>query len=407
MPLPAYPFLYVDASGGASGDMFLAALVDLGYPFRRLQDDLSSLGVEGIRLRRRRVSRGGLGALRVQVATADRQPHRGRRAIRRLLREAGLAPEIRRKSEEVFEALITVEARLHRLPAERVHLHEVGALDALADVVGTVSAIHHLGVREIHASPVNVGHGTVSCAHGILPVPAPATAALLQGVPVYGAGPGERTTPTGAALIKVLATHFGALPLARIDRIGHGAGARDDGGRANLLRLLAGRRLDGPPTPASAASGTLMELRCHIDDMDPRFYGHLTELLLEEGARDVYLSPIQMKKGRPGTLLVVLADPPRVEHLGRLLLRETPSLGYRMHPVSRVERQRRLVSVHTAYGVIRVKVSDDNAGEPVATPEYEDCRRLARSRNLPLRRVVEAARAAWREHAIARPRRKK
>lgn len=402
MGAPRFPFLYVDAFSGASGDMFLGALVDLGYPFARLQADVASLGLDGIRLRRRRVTRGGIGALRIQVNTAEAQPHRGRREIRRILRQADLPAAVRRRATEVFERLIEVEAKIHRIAPEQVHLHEVGALDALADVVGTISALHQLGVEKMHASAINVGTGTVICAHGELPVPAPATAALLRDVPVYGAGEGEKTTPTGAALLSVLASDFGPMPPACFQAIGHGAGSREDPHRPNLLRLMGGT-LAGTDHGNSRVP-ELVELSCQIDDMDPRLYGHLFDRLLDGGARDVFSSPIQMKKQRPGTLVVVLARPEDAGQLGRILLDETTTLGYRMQRVERVERARRHVTIRTPFGPVRIKLSDDDRGAPLATPEYEDCRRLALKKGVPLREVLAAARSAFQQPG--RPRRR-
>jgi uncharacterized protein (TIGR00299 family) protein len=252
-----------------------------------------------------------------------------------------------------------------------------------------------MGVQEIHSSPVNVGSGTVSCAHGELPVPAPATAALLKGVPVYGSGDGERTTPTGAALLRALAAQFGPLPACRIDAVGYGAGSRDLSGPANLLRLLAGARPGVSPRPPAGGAARLVELRCQVDDMDPRLFGHLMERLLAAGACDVYFAPIQMKKNRPGTLVVVLATETEAGDLGRILLDETTTLGYRWLPVERYERPRRHVRVRTRYGMVRIKVTEDDGVETVATPEYEDCRKLAARRGVPLRRVLQEARSAW------------
>lgn len=395
MALPILPYLYADPFAGASGDMFLGALVDLGYPFSRLRADVDALDLDGLRLGRRRVTRGGLSAVRISVHCAPGQPHRSRRAIQAVLRRARLDKAIRRRAGEVFDALIEVEAKIHHQPVEQVHLHEVGALDALADVVGTVSAFFHLGVERMDAGPVNLGGGTVTCAHGVLPVPAPATAVLLQGVPVLGQGNVERTTPTGAALLKILATAFGPLPPCIMTRTGYGAGRRDTEDLPNVLRLMGGDLLPATLAPSPDPGGGLMEIRCQIDDMDPRIFGYLCDRLLAAGARDVYLCPVQMKKGRPGTLIVILADRDRIGVLGTILLDETTTLGYRLAPVTRVERSRRHVQVTTPFGPVRMKVSDSGPGAPLATPEYEDCRALARRNRVPLRRVLAAAVAAW------------
>ena len=373
--------------------MFLGALVDLGYPMPALRGAVAALGVEGIVLSRRRVSRGGIGAVRVAVRCAPDQPHRGRKEIRAILRRSRLDRAIRQRSWDVFEALIEVEAGIHRLPVDRVHLHEVGALDALADVVGTVAALTEMGVQRLDTGPVNVGSGTVQCAHGILPVPAPATAALLSGVPVFSQGEGERTTPTGAALLKVLTHQFGPLPHCTLTARGYGAGHRDGEDLPNVLGLMGGRLPE--MTGSQGEPDTLVEIRTQIDDMDPRLFGHLSELLLEQGARDVYLCPVYMKKGRPGTLVVILADAAQAGSLGDILLQETTTLGYRVIPVTRVERPRRMVRISTTYGTVRVKVADQDSADPLATPEYEDCRKLARRHGKPLRTIIAAAMEAW------------
>ena len=402
MALPVLPYLYADPFAGASGDMFLGALVDLGYPFSHLRADVDALALDGLRLGRRRVTRGGLSAVRIAVHCAPGQPHRGRRAIQSVLRKARLDGTIRRQAMEVFDALIEVEANIHRQPAEQVHLHEVGALDALADVVGTVSALVHLGVKRLDAAPVNLGSGTVTCAHGVLPVPAPATAALLKGIPVLGRGEGERTTPTGAALLRVLATAFSSLPPCIMTHTGYGAGRRDTEDLPNVLRLMGGKLLPATLPSSPEPGNRLMEIRCQIDDMDPRIFGYLCECLLAAGARDVYLCPVQMKKGRPGTLVVILADGDRIGDLGTILLAETTTLGYRLIPVTRVERSRRHVRVKTPYGPVCMKVSDHGPGEPLATPEYEDCRTLASRHRVPLRRVLAAAVAAYGRQSASR-----
>ena len=387
--LPSYPFVYVDATAGASGDMFLGALLDLGYPLAHLRARLAALGVKGLSLGRSRVLRGGLTATRARVRTTHDAPHRGRREIRAILRGSRLDAAIRSRSLEVFERLIEVEAALHRLPPDRIHLHEVGALDALADVVGTVAALIEMDCREVVASPVNVGSGTVRAEHGVLPVPAPATLALLRGLPIVAEGAGEKTTPTGAALLATLASGFGPLPLVRVGAIGHGAGSREDADRPNILRLLGGER-DASPGGAIR----LIEIRTQLDDLDPRIYGHLVDRLLAARARDVTLTPVQMKKGRPGTLVTVLARPEDRDRLGNILFDETTTLGYRVTTVDRVERRRRQVRVRTPWGTVRLKVADDKPWLALATPEYEDCRRLAERAGVPLRAVLEAARRA-------------
>jgi len=280
-----------------------------------------------------------------------------------------------------------------------VHLHEVGAVDAIVDIVGTVIGLDELvgldpddGGGRIVCSPLNVGSGTVRMEHGLLPVPAPATAALLKGVPIYSAGPAsEMVTPTGAAIVTTLASSFGPPPAMVIDRIGYGAGSREYKGHPNVLRALLG----GEWPQVAAAEGDVMVIECTIDDMNPQGYGYLMERLFDAGAREVFYAPVQMKKNRPGVLVTIIGGVARLNELARVVFEETTTIGLRWRPAGRIELARKVVEVRTRFGKVRVKVSSMNGRVTQAQPEYEDCRRLAVRRKVPLKEVAAAAQRAW------------
>src|SRR6185437_9821375 len=286
----------------------------------------------------------------------------------------------------VFLRLGEAEARVHGVPVERVHFHEVGAVDSISDIVGACVALDLLDIGEIHTSAINVGSGTVQTEHGMLPVPAPATAALLEGMPIYARGPAvELTTPTGAALAATLSSHFGALPAMSIAQIGYGAGDRDFKDQPNVLRVLLGER-------TSATEATLVSvIEANIDDSSPQVLGYALERLLEAGALDASFSPLQMKKNRPGALLRVIAKPEDQEKLAQIILAETTTLGLRIYAAERRIEQRRIVEVETPFGPVRIKMS----GHDRFAPEYDDCRAIAARTGMPLREVISAANSAY------------
>jgi len=375
---------YIDAFSGISGDMLVGALADAGADREAICAALRSLGVA---VRFEPVTRGGIGATKFHVEAVASGPRRHLRDILGLIREAELPAGAKQKACETFERLGHVEAAVHRIPVERVHFHEVGALDSIADIVGACLAFELLGVEQIHCSPVNLGGGTVAAEHGVLPVPAPATAALLEGKPVYSEGPAvELTTPTGAALAATLACSFGPMPAMRLRATGYGAGSRELSGRPNVLRVLVGE-------DSRAAEATLVSvLEANIDDSSPEVLAFALERLLEAGALDATLEPLIMKKGRPGVLLRVIARPEDQERLAALMLAETSTLGLRVYRAERRVQARRLVEVQLPEGVVRVKVSEDGR----CAPEYEDCRKLALASGRPLREIVtEAMLAYW------------
>jgi len=387
--------LYLDCFAGASGDMLLAALLDAGAPLSAVRSELSKLPLTGYELKTARVVKRGITALDVTVEVQEKSPpHRHFRAIREMLTQSSLSPPVREMSLAVFTRLAEAEGKIHGHPPEQVHFHEVGAVDSIVDTVGTAAALFALGVVKIQASPLHTGTGFVRCAHGLLPVPAPATLELLRGVPVYSRDvEAELLTPTGAALLSTLAS-FGPLPAMRVQAVGYGAGKLDLP-FPNVLRAVVGE--------AGAEDGLLYEeaivLEANIDDLNPEIFGHVTERLFAAGALDVYLCPIQMKKNRPATLLRVLSVPEKEQALLSLIFRETTTLGVRRFSGQKLMLRRRHVTVATAYGEARVKVAEWDSEELNAAPEYEDCRILARENSLPLKEVYQAVMEAYRRRS--------
>ena len=372
--------------------MLLGALVDAGLDIAVLQSEVAKLGIKGLALRAEPVKRGGLAGTKVHVEASHDHSHRSLATIERIIEESSLDGRIKQESARVFRRLGEVEARAHAIPIERVHFHEVGAYDSIADIVGSCAGLHALGIDQVHCSPINLGSGTVQAAHGTMPVPAPATARLVEGVPTYSDGPSvELTTPTGAALAVTLGDSFGPPPAMRISHSGYGAGSRDFPGRANLLRVLIGEAEE-----ADTPTEQVWILEANIDDMTPEMAGFAMERLLESGALDVTLTPVQMKKNRPGFTLTVLADPHDRARLGAMVLAETSTLGIREISARRRTLPRSWTEVDTSFGSVRVK-SSGVEGSPGATfaPEYEDCRRLARQHGVPFKRVWEQAHHAY------------
>ncbi len=382
---------YLDCFSGIAGDMLLGALVDAGLEFETLRGEVRKLGIDGLSLRAEPVKRAGISATKVHVVAASDHSHRSLSTIERIIGDSGLDDDVKGSSLRTFRRLGEVEALAHAVPIERVHFHEVGALDSIADIVGGCAALKALGIGQVVCSPINLGSGTVTAAHGTLPVPAPATARLVEGVPVYSEGPSmELTTPTGAALAVTLSTGFGPPPAMRIAASGYGAGSRDFPGRANVLRVLIGEAED-----ADTPSEQVWLLEASIDDMTPEMAGYAMERLLEAGALDVTLTPTFMKKNRPGFTMAVLAAPEDREPLGTLMLTETSTLGLRETPARRRTLPRFHRTVETTYGAIRIKVADEGGAGRSFAPEYEDCRSRAMEHGVPFRRVWNEACGAF------------
>ncbi len=376
---------YLDAFCGISGDMLVGALADAGADQPAIIDALASLET-GAAISFENVKRCGIGATKFHVDVQEAHAHRHLSHILKMIDKAALPDQTKANAAAVFQRLGEAEAAVHQVPLERVHFHEVGAADSIADIVGACLAFELLGVTTIVSSPLNVGSGTVKTAHGVLPVPAPATASLLNGKPVYSEGPAvELTTPTGAALASTLARGFGVLPPLTVGRTGYGAGGHDFPDRANVLRVILGEE-----TGAREAT-TISVLEANIDDLSPQIIAYAMDRLLDRGALDVTLQPIEMKKGRPGTLLTVLARPEDRETMVRIIFAETSTLGLRIYTAERRVQERRWVDVQTPHGKVRIKVS----GEGAYAPEYEDCRRIAQESGVPLKHIIAEANFAY------------
>jgi uncharacterized protein (TIGR00299 family) protein len=378
---------YLDAFSGISGDMAVGALLDAGASCDALLAALHSLDT-GARFEVEKTVRGGVTASKFRVHTDAASPakHRHLSHILEMIARAPLSPRAQAAASAVFLRLGEAEAAVHGVPVEKVHFHEVGAVDSIADIVGACVALDLLDVSEVHASAINVGSGTVQTEHGLLPVPAPATAALLAGKPIYSRGPEvELTTPTGAALAVTLASSFGPLPAMRISSIGHGAGDRDFKQHANVLRVLIGDRTGVP-------EATLVSvIEANIDDSSPQVLGYALERLMDAGALDAALSPLQMKKNRPGSLLRVIAKPEDQERLAQIIFAETSTLGLRIYAAERRVEARSMLEVETPFGPIRGKVSAQGA----FAPEFDDCKAIAQRTGTPLPRVLAAAQEAY------------
>lgn len=382
---------YFDCFNGAGGDMIVASLLDAGVDPDELRAGLSALNVDGYELSMERVTKQGFAATRFAVALDESasQPHRHLKDILAIIAAASLPVSVADRAARIFENLAEAEAKVHGTSIEKVHFHEVGAVDAILDVVGAVLSLHLLGVRRVICSPLPTGSGTIMCDHGVMPVPAPATAELLKGVPLAKTDEvGELLTPTAAAVLTTLADEFSALPAMTIDALGYGAGTRDGQHRPNLLRVMIGR------AEAEGEADAIAVLETNLDDVPPELVAHAMDRLLEEGALDVYALPIYMKKSRNGILLTVMCDFVRVSSLERIIFEETGTFGIRRHDVSRVKLRRRHESVETPFGTIRVKVGE-RSGVTTTSPEFEDCKAAARKHGAAVRDVMAAANLAW------------
>jgi len=434
---------YLDCFSGISGDMFLGALIDVGVLPEIFEQTVEVLGV-GARLEISRVNRSGISATKVDVIvneekdsprigrTESSDPHlhshihshelshaahigdhrhaperdrhvhhheRGLTEVREIISEAALSESVKAMAIGIFEKLGDAEAKIHNVPIEKIHFHEVGAVDALVDIVCAAVGAEALGVDEFVCSPLNVGGGTVNCAHGTFPVPAPATVELLKGAPVYSSGlQAEVVTPTGAAIVRTLAKSFTSFPEMKIEKAGYGAGTRDFPGHANVLRITVGEST----ADANAGDGarathseTISILEANLDDLNPQVFGYVMERLLEAGALDVFGTPIQMKKNRPGTLLTVLAKPEDVDKLAQIMFAETTTLGVRRRDEKRQVLARKWANVSTRYGDVRIKIASLNGSVTNYAPEYDDCQRIAAERKVPLKAVMMEAMEAY------------
>jgi pyridinium-3,5-bisthiocarboxylic acid mononucleotide nickel chelatase len=392
---------FFDCFSGISGDMTLGALVDAGCAVEHLHTELRGLQVSGWELTAEKVWKNGMAATYVKVVTEDQSKHRSLGAILEILQKSKLASTVRERAAAIFQKLGEAEARVHDVPIEKIHFHEVGAVDAIVDIVGACIGFHALGIEKFACSALNVGGGTAKMAHGILPVPAPATANLLQGKPTYSNGvQKELVTPTGAAIVATLCDSFGPQPAMSVSAIGYGAGTADLEGQPNVMRIMVGEevRVGKSETKGAQAEacGTgfdeeIAVIEANLDDMNPQIYGYFLEKGLAAGALDVYTTPVQMKKNRPGTLLTVLCKPQDTNSLMNLIFAETTTFGARTYRAQRRVLPREWVNVATDFGDVRMKVSRVNGRILHVAPEFEDCKRLAAEKDVPLQRVIAEA----------------
>jgi len=414
---------YLECFSGISGDMFVGALIDAGVSPDVLNRAVESLGL-GARLEVNRVTRNGISATKVDVWVGDRKeepgipheqehlhdhhhhdhthdqhahqhgashPHSHGRSlaeIQRIISESPLSEPVKRRALSIFTNLGEAEAKIHNKSLEQIHFHEVGAVDAIADIVCAAVASEELAVDEWVSTPVNVGGGTVECAHGCLPVPAPATLELLKGAPIYSSAiDKELATPTGAAILKTLVQRFGPIPAIKVSSTGYGAGGRDLAGQANILRITVGEAL----STSAATRETVSVLEANLDDLNPQVFAYVMDRLLAAGALDVFGTPVQMKKGRPGMVLTVLARSEDVQKLAKIIFAETTPPGIRIREERREVLPRRAITVHTTWGEVRMKIANLNGTVTNYAPEYEDCRRIAEQHGIPLKAVMQEA----------------
>lgn len=380
---------YFDCFSGISGDMTLGALVDAGCDVARLRSELQALQVPGWELSAEKVWKNGMAATHAKVQTEEQRAHRSLTEVLEILRRSDLAPRVGDRARAVFQKLGEAEARVHDVPIEKIHFHEVGGVDAIVDIVGACIGFHALDIDKFACSPLNVGGGTTKMAHGVLPVPAPATANLLLGKPTYSNGvQRELVTPTGAAIVATLCDTFGPQPPMTVSAIGYGAGTADLAGQPNVLRIMIGESTE-KVVPGYDEEVSVIE--ANLDDMNPQIYGYFLETALAAGALDVYTTPVQMKKNRPGTLLTVLCKPQDTNALTSLIFAETTTFGVRTTNAQRRILPREHVSVSTTFGDVRIKLSRVNGRILHVSPEFEDCRKLAVEKNVPLQQVINEA----------------
>lgn len=396
--------LHFDCFSGISGDMTLGALVDAGLPFKDLVRGLASLKIDGYRLTRKRVERGAITATKVDVLI-----DKGFRApltlaqISRILLKSGLPPVVKERSQAVFDVLADAEGKAHGVEPSHVHFHEVGVIDSFVDVVGGILGLHLLGIQRVTASAINVGSGMLRSAHGALPVPGPAVAALAVGVPIYARGPErELTTPTGMALLRTVTTQFGGLPSMQVRQVGYGAGTADPAQWANVLRVFIGEE------PAvSGAVETIVELETNLDDLNPQVYETVFDRVFAAGAVDATLAPVIMKKGRPGNVLSVLAPREQAEAVLAVLFADTTALGVRIREVQRRVLPRRFASVRVNGTDVRIKLADIRPSQSKAAPEYEDCKRVAEQSGRPVKDILDEVMMVYRQTQGASPKGKR
>lgn len=399
--MPPTRIAYFDCFSGISGDMVLGALVDAGADLAAIESELRKLGLEGWSISAEKVQRGQIFATHVKVVTSEEHHHRGLPIILGRIEKAQLNPRAAARARRIFTRLAESEAKVHNQPIEKVHFHEVGAVDSIVDIVGACVGFELLGIDEFACSPLDVGAGQVKTAHGLLPVPAPATADLLRGAPVYTSGiQKELVTPTGAAIATTLSTSYTKIPEMTLNAVGYGAGSADFPEKANVMRLLIGERESAAAAENvhGESDAPITVIETNVDDMSPQIYGYFVERALSAGALDVFSTAVQMKKNRPGLLVTILSEPDNVTRLTDLLFSETTTIGVRMYEARRRTLAREFLSVDTGHGPVRMKISRLNGSVLNATPEYDDCQRIAAEKGIPLKDVLAAATFAFQKH---------
>jgi pyridinium-3,5-bisthiocarboxylic acid mononucleotide nickel chelatase len=375
---------YGDLIGGISGDMFVGAMLDLGLSLNKLKSELKKIPTLKYRLQVAKKTIHSIGATRFQVICPAQEAGRSWKQIQTLINRSRLPAAVKETGIRIFARLAEAEGKIHKIAPAKVHFHEIGATDSIVDIMAAAAGAHELGIDAFHFSRIPLGRGLTRALHGPLPVPGPATLELLKGLPVQGIDlDGETVTPTGAAILSSLGKSFGAQPSMTMEKIGYGAGQRDFLDRPNVLRLVIGT--DALPW----SQEEMLVIETNIDDMNPEFYDYVFDRLLAAGARDVFLSPIQMKKNRPGTLLRVIAEPKDREALARIILSETSTIGVRYYPVARIILKRISEKLKTRHGTIRVKVVEEPNGTRRLTPEYEDLKRIAAAKKIPLKLLYD------------------
>ncbi|MBI1912692.1 MAG: nickel pincer cofactor biosynthesis protein LarC [Deltaproteobacteria bacterium] len=387
--------LYFDCPTGISGDMCLAALIDLGVDFKMIVRELKKLPVDKIDVKIGKEVRHSITATSFRVNIKESHHHRTFKDIRKIIKESSLSADVKELSASIFKIIAEAEGKIHGIAADEVHFHEVGAMDSIIDIVGAAIAIKSLRIDKVYASPIPLGSGWADTMHGRIPIPAPATVEILKGVPVAGSTiPFELTTPTGAAIIKTIASGFGPMPQMTIEKTGYGAGKKDFKESANLVRVFLGKTEEATADEECKTAQRLLMMETNIDDMSPQLAGYLMERLFANGALDVFYTSVQMKKSRPGILLSVLTEESKKEALLDVIFNESTSIGVRTHYVERHCLERKILKVKTPFGTVRVKASLRDGKVVNNQPEYEDCKALAEKKKVPLKKVMDAVKAA-------------
>ncbi len=375
---------YGDLIGGLSGDMFVAALLDLGLPLNKLRAELRKIPTLKFELKAAKKYVHSIRAAQFHVICAKNEAPRSWKEIRDLIKRSKLATAIKTTGLDIFTRLAEAEAKIHGIAVDKVHFHEVGATDSIVDIMAAAIGTQELGVNAFHFSRIPLGRGITRSRHGPLPVPGPATVELLKGLPVFGVEiDAETVTPTGAALVRALGQTFGAQPAMTINQVGYGTGQKDFPTRPNLFRLIVG------DADAGWSQERMLVIETNIDDMNPQFYDHVMERLFAAGARDVFLAPIQMKKNRPGTLLRVIAEPGDREKLAKIIFYETSTIGIRYYPIGRIILRRKSKKIQTRYGEVTIKIVEQPDGRKRMMPEYDDMKRLAATKKVPIKLIYD------------------